>query len=96
MVKQIKEREKRLKIPGLFFDGENWEPASKYPGFMAYTDRCLADVLGTSAMRVSMWRNAGTIPYKKMGSFAVYDVNLVIQALKAAGYSQDINKKAKL
>lgn len=94
MAKQIKEREKRLKIPALFFDGESMVPFEKFPYAMAYTDRVLSEVLQVSPMRISMWRKSNTIPYKMEGSFAVYNIKDCISALKAAGYSQDENLKS--
>ena len=89
--KVFKEREKRLTIPKYFWDNENWVEASKYPAFQVFTDRCLAEVLEVSPMRVGMWRTKGEIPFEMKGSFAVYDLNAVIQALLLKGYKQSGN-----
>lgn len=87
--KEFREREKRVTIPATFFNGETWEPFENYPGFLAYTDKILADLLQVSPMRVGMWRAKNEIPFDMKGAFACYDVNNVITALKAAGYEQE-------
>ena len=91
-----KKREKKIILPGLFWDGEQWIEVSKYPNYVCFTDRVLAEVLGVSKMRVQTWRASGTIPFSTNGnSFAVYSINAVIKALKSAGYKQDLIKKSK-
>ncbi|MCK9282318.1 MAG: hypothetical protein M0P71_17010 [Melioribacteraceae bacterium] len=89
MKKQFKEREKRLTIPLYFWDNEAWVTAEKYPEFTVFTDRCLAEILEVSPMRVSMWRAANKIPHTMGGNFAIYNLSQVIQALLKAGYRQD-------
>ena len=87
--KQFKEREKRLTIPLLFWDNSEWVLAEKYPNFQVFTDTCLAELLQVSPMRVSMWRNAGTIPFTMKGSFACFNLNSVIESLLLKGYRQE-------
>ena len=87
--------EKRLKLPGLFWDGESWVKAEKYPAFTIFTDRVLSEILQVSPMTVSMWRKEDKIPFKILGSsFAIYDLNLVLHALQEAGYQQDPKLKS--
>ena len=87
-------RKKRLVIPGLFWDGEQWSPAGKYPQFKVFTDTGLARLLNTSIKRVEMWRKANKIPFSMQGPYAVYNLNKVIQALLDAGYKQDMSLKS--
>jgi len=94
MTKKIIEREKRVVLPGLFFDNQKFVPAETYPAFTIFTDTFLAETLMVSVKRVEMWRKANVIPFRMNGKHAVYDLNAVIVALKAAGYSQDKNLKS--
>lgn len=88
--------QKRLKIPTLFFNGQAWEPISQYPHFQVFTDKILAEVLQVSPMTISAWRAKNVIPFNftLTGSYAVYNVNEVIAALKAAGYKVDPTLKS--
>jgi len=89
------ERKKRLILPGLYFDNQNWVPASRWPNYIIYTDVCLAQTLMVSPMRVGMWRNSGKIPFEKKGNFHVYRLNEVLEALKKQGYEIDPKLKSK-
>jgi len=86
----------KIVLPGLYFDNENWVPASQYPHFQIFTDRVLSETLMVSPMRVSQWRTSGTIPcnFSGSGSYAIYNLNDVLKALKLAGYLIDPNKKS--
>lgn len=90
----IRIREKKLTLPGLFWDGERWVKAEQYPRFQIFTNKCLAQTLRVSQMTVSSWLDKNIIPFRTSGSYAIFDMNLVLQALKTAGYSQDENLKS--
>jgi len=91
-----KKREKSITLPGLFWDGETWAPASAYPNYTIFTSRVLAEALMVSPMTISTWRKENVIPFtlSGSGSFAIYNLNEVIEALLKAGYSQDKNKRS--
>lgn len=93
--KQFKERAKRLTIPKYFWDNEKFVEASEYSGWTCYTDAVLAETLGFSPMRISMLRNEGKIPFTMGGSFAIYDLNKVIEALLKQGYKQEGKNESK-
>ena len=90
-----KQKDKTVVLPGQIWDGEKYAPISSYPGFIVYSDKILAEVLGVSQSLVGWWRYKEKIPFKMEGSFARYDVNAVIQALLQAGYKQNLNLKSK-
>jgi len=91
-----KKRETSITLPGLFWDSEAWVEPSRYPNYTIFTDRILAKTLGVSPMRVQSWRTSGVIPcnFSGSGSYAVYNLNDVLKALKSAGYVQDPNLKS--
>ena len=87
-------RKKKLVLPGLIWDNQNWVPVSTYPGFICYTDSGLARILNVSVMLVGQWKKANVIPYTMNQNFACYNVNDCIEALLKNGYKQDINLKS--
>ena len=92
--KVIKERPKRLKLPGLFWDNENWVRAETYPNYLIFTDVCLAETLNVSPVRVGVWREKNVIPYTMAGNFPVYKLCEVLNSLQAHGYEIDENLKS--
>jgi hypothetical protein len=91
------ERKKRLILPGLIFDNQSWVPVSQYPNYQVFTDKVLAGVLNVSPMRVGMWRASGVIPYELSdltGKYAAYNVNAVLEALRARVYTIDPTLKS--
>jgi len=90
-----KKRQKSIKIPGLYYDGERFVPAETYPNYTIFTDRVLAEVLQVSPMTISAWRDKNVIPFRMGGgSYAIFDLNAVLEALQKAGYLIDPNKKS--
>lgn len=90
-----KQKKKTLVLPGLTWDGSEWSPISKWPNFICYSDKILAEILGTNKTTVGEWRIRGIIPFIMEGSFARFNVNDCIQALLKAGYKQDMTKKSR-
>jgi hypothetical protein len=90
MITMFKKRTNIFVIPaGLEIAPGKYGKFEDYPEAKVFGDSELAEILGVSRMTISRWRKEGLIPYRQSKSYTEFNLLDVINALRAAGYSQD-------
>jgi hypothetical protein len=59
-----------------------------YPNATVYGDSALAEVIQASKYTIAKWKRKKTIPFKQKINYTEFNVLDVVNALRAAGYSQ--------
>ena len=84
-----RKRRQRYVIPALVEHNGQWEKIADFPDFEVYSDEELSKVLHVSTLTIRKWKKGGIIPFKPSPGCFIYNVNAVIDSLRAHGYHQE-------